>query len=182
MKFTTDRPYSDPDKAARRLMDHARAFEPVQDGCIYIEKINAPFLYVDRGTPDEFAAGLDRAIELGWLEIHDSGTFVRLNAKRCRPVRIGSSLNVQPSGLLEFHMPTFVMLARSRASAIFYPGDEFSVKYEPTDREPFHLRFGTMYRDAGFDAPLPVDLWVEGRGSASDVHDAGEPSATPLWR
>ena len=71
-------------------------------------------------------------------------------------------------------MPTFVMVARSRASAIFYPGDEFSVKYEPTDREPFHLRFGTMYRDAGFDAPLPVDLWVEGRGSASDVHDAGE--------
>ena len=77
MKFTTDRPYSDPDKAARRLMDHARAFEPVQEGRIYIEKINAPFLYVDRGTPDEYAAGIARAIELGWLELHDSGTFVR---------------------------------------------------------------------------------------------------------
>ena len=40
MKFTTDRPFADPEKAARRLMEHARAFEPVQDGRIYIEKIN----------------------------------------------------------------------------------------------------------------------------------------------
>ena len=33
-------------------MDHARGFEPVQDGRIYIEKLNGPILYVDRGTPD----------------------------------------------------------------------------------------------------------------------------------
>ena len=58
-------------------MDHARAFEPVQEGRIYIEKINGPFLYVDRGTPEEYAAGLALAIERGWLELHDSGTFVR---------------------------------------------------------------------------------------------------------
>lgn len=44
MKLTEDRPYAEPDKAARRLLDHARAFEPVQDGRIYIEKINGPFL------------------------------------------------------------------------------------------------------------------------------------------
>ena len=69
MKFTTDRPYSDPEKAARRLMQHARAFEVVQDGRIYIEKLNGPFLYVDKGTPEEYAAGLDRAIALGWLEL-----------------------------------------------------------------------------------------------------------------
>jgi hypothetical protein len=42
MKLTTDRAFADPDKAARRLMEHARAFEPVQDGRVYIEKINAP--------------------------------------------------------------------------------------------------------------------------------------------
>ena len=77
MKFTTDRPYSDPEKAARRLMQHAHAFEVVQDGRIYIEKLNGPFLYVDKGTPEEYAAGLDRAIALGWLELHDIGTFVR---------------------------------------------------------------------------------------------------------
>jgi hypothetical protein len=28
MKMTTDRPYADPEKAARRLMQHAHAFEP----------------------------------------------------------------------------------------------------------------------------------------------------------
>ena len=58
MKCTTDRPYSDPDKAARRLMDHARAFEPVQDVRVYIEKLNGPFLDVDRSTPEDYAAGL----------------------------------------------------------------------------------------------------------------------------
>jgi len=49
-------------------MHHAHAFEPIQDGRIYIEKINGPFLYVDRGTPAEYSAGLKFAIERGWLE------------------------------------------------------------------------------------------------------------------
>ena len=78
MKYAADRPYSDPEKAARRLMQHAHAFEPVQDGRIYIEKLNAPFLFGDKGTPAEYKAGLDLAIERGWLETHDSGTFVKL--------------------------------------------------------------------------------------------------------
>ena len=78
MKFTADRPYNDPDNAARRLMQHAHAFEPLQEGRICIEKLNGPFLFGDKGTPAEYAAGLDCAISLGWLEIHDSGTFVKL--------------------------------------------------------------------------------------------------------
>ena len=77
MKMTSDRPYADPEKAARRLMQHAHAFEPIQDCRIYIEKLNGPFLYTDRATPAEYAAGLDYAIRQGWLEMHDSGTFVR---------------------------------------------------------------------------------------------------------
>ena len=77
MKLTADRPFADPEEAARRLMQHAHAFEVVQDGRIYIEKINGPFLYVDRGTPAEYSAGLKFAIERGWLVLHDSGTFVR---------------------------------------------------------------------------------------------------------
>jgi hypothetical protein len=77
MKMTTDRPFSDPEKAARRLMQHAHAFEPIQDGRIYIEKLNAPFLYVDKGTPEEYLAGLRFAIERGWIKMHESGTFVR---------------------------------------------------------------------------------------------------------
>jgi hypothetical protein len=79
MKLTANRPFADPERAARRLMQHAHAFEVVQDGRIYIEKINGPFLYVDRGSPAEYSAGLKFAIERGWLELHDSGTFVRLS-------------------------------------------------------------------------------------------------------
>ena len=40
-------------------MQHAHAFEPVQDGRIYIEKLNGPFLFGDKGTPEEYAAGLE---------------------------------------------------------------------------------------------------------------------------
>ncbi|VIO68234.1 hypothetical protein CI1B_20210 [Bradyrhizobium ivorense] len=78
MKSVTDRPYADPEKAARRLMEHARAFEPIQDARIYIEKINGPFLFEDKGTPAEYSAGLKLAIERGWLELHESGTYVRI--------------------------------------------------------------------------------------------------------
>jgi hypothetical protein len=77
MKYIADRPFADPDKAASRLMEHARAFEPVQDGRIYIEHLNAPFLFGDKGTRAEYSAGLDRAIERGWLVMHESGTFVK---------------------------------------------------------------------------------------------------------
>ena len=75
MKYTTDRPFADPDQAARRLLEHAHAFQPVQDGRIYIKKLNGPFLFGDKGTPAEYSAGLKLAIERGWLEIHGSGTF-----------------------------------------------------------------------------------------------------------
>jgi hypothetical protein len=77
MKYTAERPFTDPEKAARRLMEHARAFEPIQDGRVYIEAINGPFLFGDKGTPAEYSAGLTLAIERGWLEMHESGTFVR---------------------------------------------------------------------------------------------------------
>jgi hypothetical protein len=80
MKYAAERSYSDPEKAARRLMEHAHVFEPVQDGRIYIEKINGPFLFGDKGTPAEYSAGLEIAIERGWLELHESGTYVKSTA------------------------------------------------------------------------------------------------------
>ena len=43
MKLKEERPWADPEKAARRIMEHAKAFVPIQDGRIYIEKINYPF-------------------------------------------------------------------------------------------------------------------------------------------
>ena len=36
MKFTADRPYADPEKAARKILEIANTVEPVQDGRIHI--------------------------------------------------------------------------------------------------------------------------------------------------
>jgi hypothetical protein len=77
MKFATDRPYADPEKAARKLIEIANAIEAVQDGRIYIELINAPFLFERKGSPAEYKAGLDLAIARGWLVLHESGTYVK---------------------------------------------------------------------------------------------------------
>jgi hypothetical protein len=77
MKFTADRPFADPERAARKILEIANSVEPVQDGRIHIEKINEPFLYKEGGTPAEYGAGLHLAIERGWLWMHESGTYVK---------------------------------------------------------------------------------------------------------
>ena len=64
MKLTGESPYSDPEKAARRLMEHARAFEPIQDNRIYIEKINGPFLFGDKANTAQ--ASNSRSSAAGW--------------------------------------------------------------------------------------------------------------------
>jgi hypothetical protein len=77
MKYTADRPFADPEKAARKLLELANAVEPVQDGRIRIEKINAPFLFKECGSPAEYGAGLALAIAKGWLWRHEPGTYVK---------------------------------------------------------------------------------------------------------
>jgi hypothetical protein len=77
MKFADARPFADPDVAARKIVELANAVEAPQDGRIHIEKINGPMLFQLKVTPAEYKAGLDRAIANGWLELHESGTFVR---------------------------------------------------------------------------------------------------------
>jgi hypothetical protein len=77
VKFAANRPFADPEKAAQKLLEIANAVEALQDARIHIEKINAPFLYKERGTPAECKAGLDFAVASGWLVLHESGTFVR---------------------------------------------------------------------------------------------------------
>jgi len=61
----------------RKLMEIANAIEPVQDGRIFIELLNGPFLFELRGTPAEYKAGLDLAIACGWLWMHESGIYVK---------------------------------------------------------------------------------------------------------
>jgi hypothetical protein len=78
MKLTTERPFANPEAAARKLVELASGIEPVQDGRIYIELINYPMLFKLKATAAEYKPGLDLAIERGWLELHESGTYVRL--------------------------------------------------------------------------------------------------------
>ena len=48
------------------LIEIANGVEAVQDGRIYIERVNAPFLAAG-GSGDDFRAGIERAIALFWL-------------------------------------------------------------------------------------------------------------------
>ena len=76
-KFVEPRPFANPDVAARKLVETANGVEAVQDGRIYIERVNAPFLSTC-GSGEDFRAGIERAIAQGWLWQHDSGTYVKL--------------------------------------------------------------------------------------------------------
>jgi hypothetical protein len=85
MKFAADRPLADPEKAARRIIEIASTVEPAQDGRIFVELINGPFLFKDKGSPAEYGAGMALAIERGWLLMHESGTYVRFTPASSRP-------------------------------------------------------------------------------------------------
>jgi len=76
MKFVEPSHFIDPDHAARKLIEIANAVEAVQDGRIYIERVNGPFLD-EGGTPDQFRSARARAMSLGWLWLHESGTYVK---------------------------------------------------------------------------------------------------------
>jgi hypothetical protein len=65
MKFAANRPYADPEAAARKLVEITNSIEAVQDGRIYIELVNGPFLFEPKASPAEYKAGLDLAISRG---------------------------------------------------------------------------------------------------------------------
>jgi hypothetical protein len=76
MKFVEPSCFTNPDVAARKLVEIANGIEAVQDGRIYIELINSAFLDAG-GTPDQYRAALAVAISKGWLWRHESGTYVK---------------------------------------------------------------------------------------------------------
>jgi hypothetical protein len=76
MRFVAPRPFANPDLAARKLVEIANGIEAVQDGRIYIELANAPFLAAG-GSGGDFRAGIEHAIAQGWLWRHESGTYVK---------------------------------------------------------------------------------------------------------
>jgi hypothetical protein len=71
MNFVEPRPFADSDIAARKLIEIANGVEAVQDGRIYIERVNAPFLPAG-ASGEDFRAGIERAIALDWLWRHES--------------------------------------------------------------------------------------------------------------
>jgi hypothetical protein len=74
VKHVTERPFANPEAAARQLVQLASGIGAVQDGRI----INYPFLYTLKGSGAEFGAGIKSAVERGWFDLHESGTYVRL--------------------------------------------------------------------------------------------------------
>jgi hypothetical protein len=76
MKFAAECPYADLEAAARKLIEIANSVEAAQDGRIFIESVNGSFLYKHKGSPDEYKAALDLAIQRGWLVLHGSGAYV----------------------------------------------------------------------------------------------------------
>ncbi len=75
MKFVERQPFADPDAAGRKIVEIANGVEAVQDGRIFIERVNEPFLTAG-GSGEDFRAGIERAIALGWLWRHESGTYL----------------------------------------------------------------------------------------------------------
>jgi hypothetical protein len=61
MKHVAPRPYADAEKAARRLVEIASTIEPV-----HIELIIGPFLFKDKGSPAEYDADMNVAVERGY--------------------------------------------------------------------------------------------------------------------
>lgn len=80
MKFIADRPFSDPDAAARKLLDIVRGS---------IAKSNLPYAYTGAtntdftragGSVDEYSVGMKQAVALKLFEVDRSGTRVVLLA------------------------------------------------------------------------------------------------------
>jgi hypothetical protein len=126
MKFVEARALADTEVAARKIVELANAVEPYLDNRILIEKVNGPFLYELRGTPAE--VGLDRAIEKGWLVLHESGTFVKFTQARRGPIRVNCTRCHNCRWVCETHQIGF---GRDRAHAAEgpAPGDPCPVCY-----------------------------------------------------
>jgi hypothetical protein len=85
VKYAANRPFADPENAARKLVELANAVDPYMDGRVLIELINGPFLKAG-GSSAEYSAGLKLAIERGWLWLHESGTYVKFTEAGAEPL------------------------------------------------------------------------------------------------
>jgi hypothetical protein len=72
-------------------------------------------------------------------------------------------------------MKPYVVVLKARASAVFYPGDQFVLTCRTQQDSSCILNFRTTYDlTTKFDASPPADLWVEARGQCENLHEAVE--------
>jgi hypothetical protein len=90
MKLTTDRPYANPETAARKLIEIANSIEPVQDGRIFIELLNRPMLFDLKATPVGYTTDLqlDRSRLAQARQVRD---LCEVHPGRCRFVRMNEA-------------------------------------------------------------------------------------------
>jgi hypothetical protein len=72
MKFVEPSQFTDPETEARRLSRSPTGSRTAA----FTSRVNGAFLE-EGGTPDQYRAALAQAIKLGWLWLHESGTYVK---------------------------------------------------------------------------------------------------------
>ena len=75
MKYTTDRPYADPEKAARRILEIANSLSRFRAASTS-RKSTSRFFSATAAARPNTARASNSPIERGWLTMHESGTFV----------------------------------------------------------------------------------------------------------
>ena len=80
MKSKEPRPLATPEAAMAKLLEIARGIEADGEGRIPIGAINHAFLDAG-GNAGEYGAAIYLAVADGWLEMHPSGSYVKLTKK-----------------------------------------------------------------------------------------------------
>ena len=75
-EFVAERPFGDPDAAARRL-NRDRERRRSRAGRSDLHRAGECAVLAVGGTGDDFRAGIECAIALGWIWMHESGTYVK---------------------------------------------------------------------------------------------------------
>lgn len=72
-KFTENRPFANPDAAARELLRIYKVRLAGGDPYIYTGVTNSEFIWTRGGSVEEYGAGRDYGIAQGWFRIDTSG-------------------------------------------------------------------------------------------------------------
>ena len=74
------RPFATPEAAMAKLLEIAGAIEADEEGRISVGAINHAFQEAG-GNAGEYGAAVHMAVADGWLEMHPSGSYVKLTKK-----------------------------------------------------------------------------------------------------